>query len=121
LDKTAYQSVLGDKGELLAVVGDGSTAFGIARLNKIKSQRVISLIDLVVYYNSTFNKDTKYVPEGYTTVDSVKGYEITVKASGNYLSRVLFIKNSTSYLVVFESFDNDQQRLNQIISSLKAP
>ena len=121
LDKTAYQSALDDKGELLAVVGDGSTMFGIARLNKVKNQTNITLNNLVVYYNSTFNKGTEYVSEDLVTVDGVKGYEITVKASGNYLSGVLFIKNSTNYLAVFESSDNSQKTFNQIISSLKVP
>ena len=121
LDKTIYQSALDDKGELLAVVGDGSnSAFGIARINNVKNQTNVTLNNLVVYYNSTLkNNGTEYVSEGSVTVDGIKGYEITVKASKNYLSSVLFIKNGTGYLAVFESSDNDQQMFNQIISSLK--
>lgn len=121
LDKTAYQSALNGKGELLAVVGDGSTMFGIAKLNKAKNQTNVTLNNLVVYYNSTFNKGTEYVSEGSVTVDGVKGYEITVKASDNYFSGILFIKKSTNYLAVFESSDNNQKTFNQIISSLKVP
>ena len=120
LDKTAYQSVLDGKSELLAVVGDGSNStFGIAQL-KMKNQKYVSLNDLVANYNSTLkNNGTKYVSEGPVTVDGVKGYNITVKASGNYFSSVLFIKNSTGYLAAFESSDNDQLTFNQIIGSLK--
>lgn len=120
LDKTAYQSALNDKGELLAVVGDGSTIFGVVRLNKIKNQTDVTLDSLVIYYNATLNANgTKYVSEGPVTVDGVKGYEITVKALENYLSGVFFIKNGTNYLIAFESSDNDQKTLDQIISSLK--
>lgn len=121
LDKTAYQSALDGKGELLAVVGDGSnSAFGIARLSKMKNQTNVTLNNLVAYHNSTLkNNGTEYVSEEPVTVDGAKGYEITVKASGNYFSSVLFIKNSTGYLAVFESLDNDQQTLDQILSSLK--
>ncbi len=120
LDKTAYQSALDDKGEILAAVGDGSTIFGVARLNKIKNQTDVTLNSLVIYYNATLNVNgTKYVSEGPVTVDGVKGYEITVKASENYLSGVLFIKNRTTYLAVFESSDNNQKTLNQILNSLK--
>jgi hypothetical protein len=122
LDKTAYQSVLNDKGEILAVVGDGSTVFGVARLNKIKNQTDITLNSLILYYNATLNANgTKYVSEGPVTVDGVKGYKMTVKASENYLSGVLFIKNHTAYLAVFESSDNDQKIFNQILNSLKIP
>lgn len=122
LDKTTYQSVLNDKGELLAVVGDGSAAFGIVRLNKMKNQTNVTLNELVTYYNSTLkNSDTEYVSEGPLIVDGVRGYDITVKSSGNYFSGVLFIKNGTDYLAVFESSNNDQQAFNQIISSLKVP
>lgn len=112
-----------DKGELLLVVGDGSnSAFGIARINNVKNQTNVTLNNLVVYYNSTLkNKDTEYVSEGPVTVDGIKGYEITVKASENYLSSVLFIKNGTSYLTVFESSDKNQQMFNQIISSINVP
>ena len=120
LDKTAYQSALDGKGEILAAVGDGSTIFGVARLNKIKNQTDVTLNSLVIYYNATLNVNgTKYVSEGPVTVDGVKGYEITVKASENYLSGVLFIKNRTAYLAVFESSDNDQKTFNQILNSLK--
>ena len=120
LDKTAYQSVLDDKGEILTVVGDGSTMFGVARLNKIKNQTDITLNSLILYYNATLNVNgTKYVSEGLVAVNGVKGYKITVKASENYLSGVLFIKNSTAYLAVFESSDNDQKTFNQILNSLK--
>jgi hypothetical protein len=120
LDKTTYQSVLDDKGELLAVVGDGSTVFGIVRLNKMKNQTNVTLDKLVMYYNSTLkNNGTEYVSEGPVIVDGTKGYDITVKSSGSYFSVVLFIKNNTDYLAVFESSDNDQQTFNQIISSLK--
>jgi hypothetical protein len=120
LDKTIYQSALDDKGELLAVVGDGSnSSFGIARINNVKNQTNVTLNNLMVYYNSTLkNKGTEYVSEGPVTVDGIKGYEITVKASENYLSSVLFIKNGTGYLAVFESSDNDQQMFNQIIKSI---
>ena len=120
LDKTAYQSVLNDKGELLAVVGDGSTMFGVARLNKIKNQKDVTLNSLIIYYNATLNANgTKYVSESPVTVDEVKGYKMTVKASENYLSGVLFIKNGIAYLAVFESSDNDQRTFNQILNSLK--
>jgi len=120
LDKTAYQSALDDKGEILAVVGDGSTMFGVARLNKIKNQTDVTLNSLILYYNATLNANgTKYVSEGPVTVDGVKGYKMTVKASENYLSGALFIKNSTSYLAVFESSKNDQKTFNHILNSLK--
>jgi hypothetical protein len=121
LDKTAYQSALDDKGEMLAMVGDGSnSAFGIVKLNKLKNQTDVTLNELVAYYNSTLkNNGTEYVSEGFVTVDRVKGYEITVKASENYLVGVLFIKNSIGYLAVFESSDNDQEMFNKIISSVK--
>ena len=120
LDKTAYQSALDDKGELLVVLGDGSSTFGIARLNKVKNQTNVTLKDLIMYYNATLNANgTKYVSEGPVTVDGVKGYKMTVKASENYLSGVLFIKNSTGYLAVFESSDGDQKTFNQVLNSLK--
>ncbi len=120
LDKTAYQSVLEDKGELLTVMGDGSSTFGIARLNKMKNQTNNTLDSLIGYYNATLNANgTEYVSEGHVTVDGVSGYKMTVKASENYLSGVLFIKSSTAYLVVFESSDNNQKTLNQILNSLK--
>ena len=122
MDKTTYQSILGDKGELLVLVGDGAVdAFGIAKLNSIAGQNA-TLSDLVMNYNSTLKSNgTEYVSEKYMTVDGVKGYEITVKGSENYFSSVLFIKNNTSYLVVFESSDNDQQTFDWIINSLKMP
>ena len=120
LDKTAYQSALDDKGELLVVLGDGSSTFDIARLNKVKNQTNVTLKDLIMYYNATLNANgTKYVSEGPVTVDGVKGYKMTVKASENYLSGVLFIKNSTGYLAVFESADGDQKTFNQVLNSLK--
>ena len=120
LDKTSYQSALNGKGELLAVVGDGSTMFGVARLNKINNQTNVTLDNLIQYYNATLNANgTKYVSESPVTVDGVKGYKMTVKASENYLSGVLFIKNSTAYLAVFESSDNDQETFNQILNRLK--
>jgi len=75
---------------------------------------------LAVYYNSKLkNNGTEYISEGPVTVDGIKGYEITVKASENYLSSVLFIKNGTGYLTFFEYSNNNQKILNQIISSLK--
>ena len=46
---------------------------------------------------------------------------MTVKTSENYLSGVLFIKNNTAYLTVFESSDKDQKIFNQILNSLKVP
>ncbi len=121
LDKTAYQSVLDDKGELLAVVGDGSNyVFGIARLNNVKNQKYVTLNDLVVNYNSTLkNNGTEYVSEGPVVAGGVNGYEITVKASENYFSGILFIKNGTGYLAVFQSSNNDQKMFNQIMDTLK--
>ena len=120
LDKASYQSALNGKGELLAVVGDGSTMFGVARLNKIKNQTNVTLDNLIQYYNATLNANgTEYVSESPVTIDGVKGYKMTVKASENYLSGVLFIKNSTAYLAVFESSDNDQETFNQILNNLK--
>lgn len=120
LDKSSYQSVLDDKGELLVVLGDGSTMFGVAKLNKINNQTDVTLDSLIRYYNATLNANgTKYVSESPVTVDKVKGYKMTVKASENYLSGVLFIKNNTAYLTVFESSDNDQKTFNQILNSLK--
>jgi hypothetical protein len=122
LDKTAYQSAWDGKGELLVVLGDGSSTFGIAKLNKVKNQTNVTLNGLILYYNATLNANgTKYVSEGPVTVDGVKGYKMTVKASENYLSGVLFVKNSTGYLAVFESADNDQKTFNQVLNSLKVP
>ena len=122
MDKTPYQSVLGDKGELLVLVGDGAgNAFGIAKINTISGQKT-TLNDLVTNYNSTLkNNGTEYVSGKYITVGGVKGYEITVKGSENYFSSILFIKNNTSYLAVFESLDNNHQTFDWIINSLKVP
>ena len=120
LDKSSYQSVLSDKGRLLVVLGDGSTMFGVARLNKINNQTDVTLDSLIRYYNATLNANgTKYVSEGPVTIDGVKGYKMTVKASENYLSGALFIKNNVPYLTVFESLDKDQKIFNQILNSLK--
>ena len=117
LDKTTYQSALGNKGELLAVVGDGSNyTFGVARLNRVEKD--VSLGSIVKYYNSTLN-GTEYVSGGSAVVNGVGGYEITVKASEKYLSGLLFLKNSTTYLAVFESSDNDQKLFNRILTTLK--
>lgn len=120
LDKTGYQSVLGNKGEIMVVVGDGaSSGFGIAKLNSTKNT---TLNDLVADYNSTLKDNgTKYVSGKSVIVAGVKGYEMTVTASGNYVTVILFIKNSIGYLVVFESSDSDQQVLDGIMKSLKIP
>jgi len=117
MDTTFYQSVLGDKGQLLVVVGDGSnSAFGVAKLKDEKNQ---TLKDLVITYKLSLKSNgTEYVSEKPVTIGAVKGYEITVKASGNYFSSILFIKNNSSYLVVFESQNNDQQTFDQIVKSL---
>jgi len=122
LDKTSYQSVLGNKGELMVLVGDGAgNAFGIAKLRNIGSQKP-TLNYLVMNYNSTLKSNgTEYVSERYLTVDSANGYEITVKSSSNYYSALVFVKNDTGYLAVFQSTGNDQQTFDNIISSLKVP
>jgi len=119
MDTTFYQSILGDKGQLLVLVGDGSnSAFGIAKLNTEKNQ---TLKDLVITYKLSLKSNgTEFISEEPITIDAVKGHEITVKASGNYFSSILFIKNNSSYLVGFESQNNDQQTFNQIIKSLNA-
>ncbi len=118
LDKTTYQNVLGDKGEIGVVVGDGaSSGFGIAKLNSTKNT---TLNDLVADYNSSLkNNGTKYVSGKSISVAGVKGYEMTVTASENYVTIILFIKNDIDYLAVFESSDSNQQRLDWIINSLK--
>ena len=52
LDTTSYQSVLGDRGQLLVLVGDGSnSAFGVAKLNNEKNQ---TLENLVITYKLSF-------------------------------------------------------------------
>ena len=47
------------------MLGDGSTMFGVAMLNKIKNQKDVTLDSLISYYNATLNANgTKYVSEG---------------------------------------------------------
>ena len=117
LDTTSYQSVLGDRGQLLVLVGDGSnSAFGVAKLNNEKNQTLENLV--ITYKLSLKSNGTEFISEGPITIDAVKGHEITVKASGNYFSSILFFKNNSSYLVGFESQNDDQQIFNQIIKSL---
>ena len=120
-NSTSLAKELGSSADVLAVVGDGSSyKFGFAKLNIDSNQRVATLSEWASSYNSTMKgKGNSYVSGKSSTIDGVKAIQITMVASGIYVTDVFFVKNGTGYLGIYASPKNDTEILDQLMQSLK--
>jgi hypothetical protein len=120
-NSTSLETQLGSSADVLAVVGDGSSyKFGFSKLNIGSNQRVATLSEWASSYNSTMkSKGNTFVSGKTSTVDGVKAIQITMLASGTYVTDIFFVKNGTGYLGVYASPTNDTEIFDQIMQSLK--
>ena len=119
---TDYNSSLqnfGSEGDVLVKLGKNDSGMGVAKADIGSSN--ISAATMASEFKTIIQSKYQYVSNKTVTVDGINATQLVIKdnSNGDYASISFLIKNSSLYIIMISTPDNNQQTIDMILNSFK--
>jgi len=109
----------GSEGDVLVKLGKNDSGMGVAKANIGSSN--ISAATMASKFETIIQSKYQIISNKTVTVDGINATQLVIKdnSNGDYASISFLIKNSSLYIIMISTPDNNQQTIDMILNSFK--